>query len=130
MGWSKPTWLDTSDPTVNDDRSGGFTEGVFWVNKTSGDWFVLKDDAIGAASWTKIAASATSFRSGNDAVSTGGTTITFSSALLSTNYSITARCYDGNGNLVSYSITNKTVNGFTITPAINCTADWQAIPHV
>ncbi len=66
-------------------------------------------------------------RSGSSAVVTTGTTITFSVPLPTTDYAIFVRCYDAGGNNVDYTVTEKAVTGFKITPVINCTADYIVI---
>jgi len=69
----------------------------------------------------------TNIRVGSEAVTTGGTAITFNSTMASTNYATGIRCFDGSGNNIDFTLTNKTVNGFTITSAINGTIDYIAI---
>lgn len=54
----RPTEISTSDPTVNDDALNGYFQGLGWLNTTSGAYFVCKDDAVGAAVWTEVSASA------------------------------------------------------------------------
>lgn len=67
-------------------------------------------------------------RTGFDkAVTTGGTTITFSTPLPSTNYALTIRCFDGSGNPVAVVITEKATTGFKATSAINASLDYIAI---
>lgn len=48
---AKCNWEATSDPTVNDDASLGYSEGSVWHNITSGKRFILKDATEGAADW-------------------------------------------------------------------------------
>ena len=48
---AKCNWEATSDPTVNDDSSLGYSEGSVWHNITSGKRFILKDATDGAADW-------------------------------------------------------------------------------
>lgn len=62
----------------------------------------------------------------DEAVTTGGTAITFATALTTTDYTLTVRCFDGSGNPVAVVITNKAVGGFTATPAINSSLDYVA----
>lgn len=62
----------------------------------------------------------------DEAVTTGGTVITFATALTTANYTLTVRCFDGSGNPVAVVITNKVVGGFTATPAINSSLDYVA----
>lgn len=63
----------------------------------------------------------------NEAVTTAGTTITFSTPLSDTNYALTVRCFDGSGNPVAVVITEKAATGFKATPAINSSLDYIAI---
>ncbi len=65
--------------------------------------------------------------SGSSSVVTTGTTITFSVPLPTTDYAIFVRCYDAGGNNVDYTVTEKAVTGFKITPVIDCTADYIVI---
>ena len=129
--WSKPIWIQSVAPTVNDDRSAGFTEGVYWFDTVAGTLYLLEDDAIGAASWTAIASSSgVTARSGTESVTTAGTAITFSTPLASANYALTIRCVDSNGNSQACGITSKAASGFTATPPRNGTIDYIAISHV
>ncbi len=127
--WSRPTWIETANPTVNDDRSAGFAQGVGWLNTVSGAYFTLEDDAIGGAVWTLIGTGVPAMRSGSDAVTTAGTVVAFGVAMANTNYSVVFYCYNGTGQWISCAITVRTVNGFTCTSAINGTLDWQVIAH-
>lgn len=58
-------------------------------------------------------------RQGVVAVTTAGTIITFTSPLgtLASDYVLNFWCYNINGDTVICSITNRTSNGFTVTPA-------------
>ena len=47
----------TTDPTVSDDSSSGYSVGSRWLNTTTGKEFVLVDDTVGAANWAGDAAS-------------------------------------------------------------------------
>jgi len=59
------------------------------------------------------------------AIVSTGTVITFAVAFPSISYSLPPpRCYDGSGNNVDFTITNKIAAGFTITPAIDCSMDY------
>jgi len=44
--------VSTVDPTVTDDSAHGYTLGAHWVNRTTGEEFVLVDGTAGAAVWT------------------------------------------------------------------------------
>jgi hypothetical protein len=68
-------------------------------------------------------------RNRNVAVLAAGTPVAFPIALPSANYALTINCYDAlaTGNPVACAITNRTANGFTITPAINARLDYIAI---
>lgn len=44
-------WVDTVDPTVNDDASNGFDLGAEWLNTSSGQFFNCCDNTTGAAVW-------------------------------------------------------------------------------
>jgi len=48
---SRPVYVSTSNPTVNDDDSDGFSPGVLWLNSTTGQTFILQDASVGAAVW-------------------------------------------------------------------------------
>ena len=48
---AKCNWEATSDPTVNDDASLGYSEGSVWHNITSGKRFILKDATERVADW-------------------------------------------------------------------------------
>lgn len=52
-----PTPLDnltaTTDPTVNDDSSEGYSVKSYWFNQVSEETFVLLDATVGAAKWVK-----------------------------------------------------------------------------
>jgi len=53
-----PTILDnfeaTTNPTVNDDDTQGYSVGSQWVNVTTDEAFICVDDSIGAAKWPEI----------------------------------------------------------------------------
>jgi len=74
-----------------------------------------------------IKASGINIKSGSEAVTTSGTTITFSSELPSTSYSVFIRCFDGSGNNIDYVLTEKATTGFKITSAINGTVDYIVV---
>ena len=40
-----------SDPTVSSDNANGFSVGTWWLNDTTGDVFICKDNSNGAAVW-------------------------------------------------------------------------------
>jgi hypothetical protein len=44
-------WYSFIDPTVTDDTSAGYAKLDLWLNQTSGQWFVLISDSVGAADW-------------------------------------------------------------------------------
>lgn len=44
-------WLKFADPAITDDNTEGYGKLHFWLNQTSGQWFVCTDDATGAAVW-------------------------------------------------------------------------------
>lgn len=48
---AKCNWEATSDPTVNDDSSLGYSEGSVWHNITDDKRFILKDATDGHAVW-------------------------------------------------------------------------------
>jgi hypothetical protein len=48
---SSRTWIDTVDPTVNDDDTAGYEVGNKWFNSASGQFFNCCSDATGAAIW-------------------------------------------------------------------------------
>ena len=47
----KQTHIAATAPTVNDDFSAGFREGVYWFNTATDDFYICTSDAEGAASW-------------------------------------------------------------------------------
>lgn len=55
----RPTEISSSAPTVNDDFSAGFRQGMLWFNSTTSNMYVCDDDAVGAASWTAFNTGAT-----------------------------------------------------------------------
>lgn len=44
----------TVSPTVNDDESQGYPLGIKWLNETTGEEFVLVNNATGAAVWKEV----------------------------------------------------------------------------
>ena len=64
--------------------------------------------------------------SGIEPVVIAGTAITFPLPFTSTDYSISIRCYDAVGDNIDFTLDNKAVDGFTITPARNGTVDYIA----
>lgn len=44
----------TTDPTVNDDVTLGYSEGSPWINTATGFIFVLVDPSDGAADWQQV----------------------------------------------------------------------------
>lgn len=48
---SNRLYLDTVDPTVNEDSSAGYEVGAEWLNATSGQFFNACDVSVGAAVW-------------------------------------------------------------------------------
>ena len=55
---SVPTYISTSDPTVNSDYTAGFTKGFFWLNTSDSTLFICTSDADGAAVWIPTIADA------------------------------------------------------------------------
>ncbi len=66
---------------------------------------------------------------GSEAVTTAGTVITFNSALVSIDYAVGIRCFDGSGNNVDFTLTEKAKEGFKITPERNSTIEYIAINY-
>ena len=61
---------------------------------------------------------------------TGGapaTTILFTSAFPSILYSISGLCYDSGGNPQTFTISNKTVNGFDVAVLVTSTLEWSCV---
>jgi hypothetical protein len=54
------------------------------------------------------------------------TTITFPSAFNSAGFSISGLCYDGSNNPQTFSISNKTVNGFDVISPVTSVFEWSA----
>lgn len=46
------TFNETTDPTVNDDETQGFSEGSVWINTVDNSFFICTDPAEGAAVWS------------------------------------------------------------------------------
>lgn len=44
----------TVNPTVDDDETLNYRAGSKWLNKVSGEWFILSDAAVGAADWQQV----------------------------------------------------------------------------
>lgn len=65
--------VSTVDPTVTDDSAHGYTIGVHWVNRTTGEEFVLVDGTAGAAIWTSTTAAFTNPMTTLDDIIIGGT---------------------------------------------------------
>lgn len=53
----RPTHIAAVAPTVNDDYSGGFRNGNFWINTVSANLYSLTDDTTGAAVWIQVGGS-------------------------------------------------------------------------
>lgn len=49
-----PTIRDTSNPTVNDDRTRGAQVGWRWVNTTTQNEYICADNTLGAAVWNPV----------------------------------------------------------------------------
>ena len=49
-----PIHISSSAPTVNDDFSAGYRPGIGWYDTATGTFYVLEDDAEGAADWKTI----------------------------------------------------------------------------
>lgn len=47
-------YIETTDPLVTSDKSGGYVVGDQWVNNTTGDIFICVDNTVGAAVWKDI----------------------------------------------------------------------------
>ena len=48
--------ISSSAPTVNDDRDNGFVVGSGWFYTTMQKFYILVDDAAGAADWDEVSA--------------------------------------------------------------------------
>lgn len=88
----------TTDPTVNDDSSEGYSIGSFWHNITSNKSFVALDVSVGAAVWIEITSSGV------------GTDPSFNSVTLTSGGGIDAVLDDGSGD---YSLNLGVVTGST-----------------
>ena len=42
----------TTNPTVNDDNSDGYTVGSMWFNASTGTMYICTDSTVGAAKWS------------------------------------------------------------------------------
>lgn len=107
------------------DASGNNVDLLFTDKTTTG--FKITPVINSTIEYIAIIGETTNIRSASEAVTTAGTAITFSSAMASTDYSIGIICLDGSGNNIDFALTNKTVNGFTITPAVDSTIGYIAI---
>ena len=50
----KPTIISASAPTVNDDLGAGYRKSTHWYDTATGTFYVLEDDADGAADWKTV----------------------------------------------------------------------------
>ncbi len=50
----RPTHISASAPTVNDDYSAGFRAANFWWDTSADTFYILVDDATGAADWVSV----------------------------------------------------------------------------
>ena len=91
--------------------------------------FTITSAINATAEYIAILGNTSNIKTANEAVTTAGTIIAFNSALATTSYAIGIRCYDGSGDNVDFALTDKTVNGFTITPVVNSTIEYIAINY-
>ena len=70
------------------------------------------------------------FRVDSVAITTGGTTITFATALKDATFIVLRDCYDSSGRQIPVTIASKTPSSFLATPLRNATLDYLAIPYV
>jgi len=54
--------------------------------------------------------------------------VNYSSSFSDLNYALTITCYDGNGDVVGFKMTAKTVSYFKIIAAADCTVNYVASP--
>ena len=118
--------IDKYDTWKRTGESGGITDTQYQsiLNRLN----VLEKNRSGSVDFGKI--------NGNSGTSS---TITFTSPLENTNYSVIVTCTGGGANwaTVEYNVNAKTVNGFTITAwnhgsgatGSNVTADWVMVPY-
>lgn len=52
--YHKDNFNATSNPTVNDDETGGYCVGSHWINRSTNDAFLCFDATDGAAVWKEI----------------------------------------------------------------------------
>jgi chitodextrinase len=109
------------------DGSGNTIDTGLTSKAVSG--FTLASVINATAEYIAILGNTSSIKTGSEAVTTGGTVIAFDSALSTTSYAVGIRCFNGSGDNVDYALTNKTKNGFTITPVINSTVEYIAINY-
>lgn len=76
-------WLDTVDPTVNEDFQNGYELGDAWLNSNSGQFFQCCDNTNGAAVWDGLPRNLTLTSSWTPTItgSTGSTGITYTSQI-------------------------------------------------
>lgn len=69
----------------------------------------------------------TDTRTGSESLTTGANVVAFSSAVGDTGYVFVGMpyCYDASGNTLLYTISSRTVNGFTVTVSENCTFEYK-----
>jgi len=110
------------------DAGGNNVDLLFADQTTTG--FKITPVVNTTIEYIAIIGETTKIRTGSEAVTTGGTAVTFSSALPSTDYAVGIVCLDVSGNSIDFELSNKTVNGFTITPAVNGTIGYIAIDYI
>lgn len=52
--FTKNNFIATTGPSVSDDTSEGYINGSRWLNTTNGAYYILVDDTVDAALWTRI----------------------------------------------------------------------------
>jgi hypothetical protein len=120
---------DTSSPTFIDLTADSINTDTITVTSLTASQIVETDAGKNLVSVAKKTGYNKEIQVDYDeaVVAAGGTAITFGTALSTTNYALTVRCFDGVGNPVAVTITNKAVGGFTATPAIDASLDYIAI---
>jgi len=88
--------------------------GGVGINSSKNHGTIVDDDDIKRATGVAVVAA--------------GTTITFTTAFATINYTIDIRCYDASGNNIDFTITNKIAAGFKVTTGtIDVTIDYVCV---
>jgi hypothetical protein len=115
-------FVATSNPTVSNDGSQGYSAGSRWINTSNTTEWVCIAATVGAAVWVQVSNAAAGFlpqKAGRvAAASFAGSprkaTVTFTAAFPDTNYSVTLQCVTQNGTLFSPTVESQLAGSFVI----------------